>query len=176
MLERKDDDVKRNIDNYESSIKLLEQQLNRATLDVETLREKGLKYDELYRDFVKLEKEKIILENKVSFFAGTPVDTRNDVPMNENDLRVKYSILCTDKEYLTRENLRQTEIIKKLEEKVRQNVYKIMLIKLLARLKNKSLRLQNIRKLLKIICNLCYQQNLQCSTLMRSKLMTNSTS
>lgn len=127
LLGSKDDDVKRNIGNYETSIRMLEQQLNLATLNVETLREKGLKYDELYRDFVKLEKEKIFLENKVSFFAGSPVDQRKDVPLNENDLRVKYSILCTDKEYLVKENLRLTETIKKLEQKVSKSSQHIII-------------------------------------------------
>jgi progesterone-induced-blocking factor 1 len=116
-LARKDDDVKRTMNSYETSIKLLQSELNKSTLELEGIREKGIKYDELYRDFVKLEKEKMMLENKVSFFSGTP-DLVHEAPKNESDLRAKYSILCTDKEYLTRENIRLVEQNRKLEDKI----------------------------------------------------------
>jgi hypothetical protein len=117
LLARKDDDVKRNINNYETSIKMLQSELNKALIDVESLREKGTKYDELYRDFVRIEKEKIILENKLAFFSGVS-DIKHEMPQNESDLKAKYSILCTDKEYLTKENIRLVEANKKLEEKI----------------------------------------------------------
>lgn len=116
LLERKDDDVKRNIQNYETSIKMLQSELNKAHIDLESLREKGTKFDELYRDYVQLEKEKITLENKVTFFSGVG-DVRHEVPKTDNDLKAKYAILCTDKDYLTKENIRLHEQIKKLEEK-----------------------------------------------------------
>ncbi len=117
ILQRKDDDVKRNITNYETSIKMLQSELNKALIDVEALRDKGTKYDDLYRDFVRLEKEKIVLENKLTFFSGIS-DVKHEAPINENDIKAKYSILCTDKEYLTRENLRLVEANKKLEDKI----------------------------------------------------------
>jgi hypothetical protein len=117
LISRKDDDVKRNMTNYETSIKMLQSELNKALIDVESMREKGTKYDELYRDFVRMEKEKIVLENKLTFFSGIS-DFKHDAPQNENDLKAKYSILCTDKEYLSRENLRLLEHNKKLEDKI----------------------------------------------------------
>lgn len=91
--------------------------MNKALIDLESLREKGSKYDDLYREYVKLEKEKIVLENKVAFFSGVP-DVKHDVPQNESDMKAKYSILCTDKEYLTKENLRLLEVNKRLEERI----------------------------------------------------------
>ena len=117
ILERKDDDVKRSANNYETSIKMLQAELNKAHIDLESLREKGNKFDDLYRDYVQMEKEKITLENKVTFFSGVS-DLRHDVPKTENDLKAKYAILCTDKEYLSKENVRLHDQINKLEDKI----------------------------------------------------------
>ena len=78
------------MNSYETSIKLLQSELNKATLDLESLREKGTKYDALYRDFVQLEKEKIHLESKLQFFSGSQ-DLVHDAPKNETDIRAKYS-------------------------------------------------------------------------------------
>mmetsp|Transcript_13111 Transcript_13111/g.11189 ORF Transcript_13111/g.11189 Transcript_13111/m.11189 type:complete len:280 (+) Transcript_13111:316-1155(+) len=117
LLSKKDDDVRRSSKNYETSIKMLQSELNKSLIDLESLREKGSKYDDLYREYVKLEKEKIVLENKVQFFSGVP-DVKHDVPQNDQDMKAKYSILCTDKEYLTKENLRLLEVNKRLEERI----------------------------------------------------------
>jgi chromosome segregation ATPase len=117
ILERRDDDVKRSSNNYETSIKMLGSELNKAHIDLESLREKGNRYDELYRDFVQLEKEKISLESKLTFFSGVS-DIRHEAPKNEGDLKAKYAILCTDKEYLSRENVKLHEQNLKLEDKI----------------------------------------------------------
>jgi len=117
ILERRDDDVKRSSNNYETSIKMLQSELNKAHIDLESLREKGNRYDELYRDYVQLEKEKISLESKLTFFSGVG-DIRHEAPKNESDLKAKYAILCTDKEYLSRENVKLHEQNLKLEDKI----------------------------------------------------------
>jgi len=117
ILERRDDDVKRSSNNYETSIKMLQSELNKAHIDLESLREKGNRYDELYRDFVTLEKEKISLESKLTFFSGVG-DIRHEAPKNEGDMKAKYAILCTDKEYLSKENVKLHEQNLKLEDKI----------------------------------------------------------
>ena len=71
----------------------------------------------MYRDFVQLEKEKISLESKLTFFSGVS-DIRHEAPKNEGDLKAKYAILCTDKEYLSRENVKLHEQNLKLEDKI----------------------------------------------------------
>ena len=117
LLGRKDDDVRRTSDNYETTIKMLQSELNKAHIDLESLRDKGTRFDELYKDYVTLEKEKLILENKVSFFSGVS-DVRHEAPKTENDLKAKYAIICTDKEYLSKENVKLHEQVSKLEDKI----------------------------------------------------------
>ena len=67
MLFDKEEDYKRHKVNYESSRRGIEMQMEKLEEELDSLREKSRKFDDLNRDFKRMEQEKILLEDRLGF-------------------------------------------------------------------------------------------------------------
>ena len=70
MLNDRDEDSKRVKLNYENARKALELELMKANEELQLLREKGARFDDLSRDYKRMEQEKFLLEEKMGFYDG----------------------------------------------------------------------------------------------------------
>lgn len=68
LLNDRDDDIKRHQTNYSNARKALEMELLKAQEELSILREKGARFDELHRDFKRVEQEKFLLEEKMGYY------------------------------------------------------------------------------------------------------------
>ena len=95
MLYEKDDDYKRHVHNYENSRKNLELEMKKQQEDLEIFREKAMKFDELNREYKKIEQEKYLLEEKVGFIINEnkPGSERAEIYKQQDDFRRKFGII-----------------------------------------------------------------------------------
>lgn len=103
--------------NYDNNKKGLEVELKKAYDEIRELRGEGLAYEQLKREHAKLKDEKEVLLHKVKLL--TPVEA-TDVPgqfQTNSDLHKKIELLKSDKDYLTKENMRLAESNKRVENK-----------------------------------------------------------
>lgn len=107
MLNSKDDDGKRHSLNFENVRKGLELEISKLQEECELLREKGARYDELFRDYQFTKQEKELIEEKLGFYDKTiKQETGSNIKMSaEEQQRRKIDLLTQDKEYLTKENI-----------------------------------------------------------------------
>lgn len=68
LLNSKDDDEKRHSLNYDNNRKCLELEIDKLREECELLREKGARYDELFRDYQFTKQEKELMEEKLGFY------------------------------------------------------------------------------------------------------------
>ena len=68
LLSSKDDDEKRHALNYDNNRKCMELEIDKLREEVELLREKGARYDELLRDYQFTKQEKELMEEKMGFY------------------------------------------------------------------------------------------------------------
>lgn len=116
-MAEKDDDYKRYNLNYDNNKKGLEVELKKAYEEIRELRAEGLAYEQLRREYSKLQDEREVLVHKIKLL--TPIET-TDVPsafQTNSDLHKKIELLSADKDYITRENMRLIETNKRIENK-----------------------------------------------------------
>jgi chromosome segregation ATPase len=117
LLSEKDDDYKRYNVNYDNQKRSLELELKKAYDEIRDMRGHQLAYEQLCREHAKVKDECEILQNKVKLL--TPLD-RDELPQafqTNPDLHKKVELLSADKDYLGRENIKLTEMNKRLENK-----------------------------------------------------------
>lgn len=69
MVDR-EEDIRRHKLNYDNARKALELELTKSQEELALLREKGARFDELSRDYKRLEQEKFLLEEKAGFYSN----------------------------------------------------------------------------------------------------------
>lgn len=121
LLASKDDDEKRHLLNFENSRKSMELELDKCREELELVREKGARYDELLRDYNFNKQEKELLEEKMGFYnkaaSGGAEGKGRAASMEDNQAR-KMDLLTQDKEYLTKENIQLLEKNKRVEDRL----------------------------------------------------------
>lgn len=85
----------------------MELEIDKLREEVELLREKGARYDELLRDYQFTKQEKELIEEKIGFYDKQASQTAPGGPKlsQEEAQRRKMELLTQDKEYLTKENI-----------------------------------------------------------------------
>lgn len=68
MTGDREEDIKRHKIAYDNSRKSLELELQKALEELAILREKGARFDELNRDYKRMEQEKFLLEEKMGYY------------------------------------------------------------------------------------------------------------
>lgn len=100
----REEDIRRHKLNYDNSRKALEMELAKASEELGLLREKGARFDELSRDYKKLEQEKFLLEEKAGFYQtnknGGGADLASQMAKAQDEAKRKGDLLAQDKEYL----------------------------------------------------------------------------
>jgi progesterone-induced-blocking factor 1 len=111
LLSSKDDDEKRHALNYDNSRRSMELEIDKLREEVELLREKGARYDELLRDYNFTKQEKELIEEKMGFYDKQANQTAPGGARvsQEEAQRRKLDMLAQDKEYLTKENIQLIE-------------------------------------------------------------------
>lgn len=74
LLNSKSDDEKRHVLDYNNNRKSMELELEKCREEVEILREKGARYDELLRDYNFTKQEKELVEEKLGYYNREPAD------------------------------------------------------------------------------------------------------
>ncbi len=85
----------------------MELEIDKLREEVELLREKGSRYDELLRDYQFTKQEKELLEEKMGFYdKQVNQSAPGGVKLSQDEAqRRKLELLSQDKEYLTKENI-----------------------------------------------------------------------
>ena len=118
LLGEKDDDYKRFGMNYDNQKKGLEQEMKKLYDEIREQRGEAMHHDDLKKKHKCLQDEKEIVENKLRLV--TPFEGDSQVPSRFDtnpDLRRKIDLLNADKEYLTRENIKQSEVNKRQDDR-----------------------------------------------------------
>ncbi|CAD8157235.1 unnamed protein product [Paramecium pentaurelia] len=119
MMVDREEDIRRHKLNYDNARKALELELTKSQEELALLREKGARFDELSRDYKRLEQEKFLLEEKSGFYQNNQAgDKAGDQYKGQDDSKRKGDLLQQDKEYLTKENIQLLEKVKRLEDKL----------------------------------------------------------
>ncbi|CAD8069072.1 unnamed protein product [Paramecium sonneborni] len=119
MMVDREEDIRRHKLNYDNARKALELELTKSQEELALLREKGARFDELSRDYKRLEQEKFLLEEKSGFYQNNQSsDKAGDQYKAQDDSKRKGDLLQQDKEYLTKENIQLLEKVKRLEDKL----------------------------------------------------------
>ncbi|CAD8109310.1 unnamed protein product [Paramecium primaurelia] len=119
MMVDREEDIRRHKLNYDNARKALELELTKSQEELALLREKGARFDELSRDYKRLEQEKFLLEEKAGFYQNNQAgDKAGDQYKAQDDSKRKGDLLQQDKEYLTKENIQLLEKVKRLEDKL----------------------------------------------------------
>lgn len=98
----------------------MELEIDKLREEVELLREKGARYDELLRDYQFTKQEKELIEEKMGFYDKQASQTVPGGPKlsQEEAQRRKMELLTQDKEYLTKENIQLIEKNRRLEDRL----------------------------------------------------------
>ena len=117
LLSERDDDYKRYNINYDNQKKGIEQELKKAYDEIREMRGQAIAYEQLVKQHAKLQDEKDILLHKIKLLS--PIDAADSpgVFKTNPDLQKKVDLLQTDKDYLTRENIKLTEMNRRIESK-----------------------------------------------------------
>ena len=120
LLSSKDDDEKRHSLNFDNNRRSMELEIDKLREEVELLREKGARYDELLRDYQFTKQEKELMEEKMSFYDKQAQNTTaGGAKMSQEEAqRRKLDLLGQDKEYLTKENIQLLEKNRRLEDRL----------------------------------------------------------
>lgn len=120
LLSSKDDDEKRHALSYDNNRKCMELEIDKLREEVELLREKGARYDELLRDYNFTKQEKELMEEKMGFYDKQASQTAPGGARlsQEEAQRRKLEMLGQDKEYLTKENIQLIEKNRRLEDRL----------------------------------------------------------
>lgn len=98
----------------------MELEIDKLREEVELLREKGARYDELLRDYQFTKQEKELIEEKMGFYdkQASQAVTGGPKLSQEEAQRRKMELLTQDKEYLTKENIQLIEKNRRLEDRL----------------------------------------------------------
>ena len=100
----------------------MELEIDKLREEVELLREKGTRYDELLRDYQFTKQEKELIEEKMGFYdkqtAAQTAPGNTGKLSQEEAQRRKMDLLAQDKEYLTKENIQLVEKNRRLEDRL----------------------------------------------------------
>ena len=121
LLSSKDDDERRHMLNFENNRKGMELELEKCREEVEVLREKGARYDELLRDYNFTKQERELMEEKLQYYDKDPqkvVAGLAGTRVAEDNQARRLELLAQDKEYLTKENISLLEKNKRLEDRL----------------------------------------------------------
>lgn len=122
MMGDREEDIKRHKVNYDNSRKAIELELAKTNEELAIFREKGARFDELNRDYKRMEQEKFLLEEKMGYYdTQRNKDGRSlasEIYRAQDEIKRKNDLLVQDKEYLTKENIGMLEKMKRLEDKL----------------------------------------------------------
>ena len=99
----------------------MELEIDKLREEIQLLREKGARYDQLLRDYQFTKQQKDLMEEKLTYYnkeTSGPDISSNPRMNQEQTQRRKLDLLMQDKEYLTKENIQLIEKNRRLQDRL----------------------------------------------------------